>query len=125
VTTKFRHSAALPTAGLIGLVGALAIGTARWWFSPVLLLPLAVILWGWRSGVDVDEAGLVVRGTIGRRRLPWSEIGGFGVQGRRVVAHLRRGGAVPLPAVTRSDVPRLLAAGGQQLDEPRRPDGAQ
>jgi hypothetical protein len=117
VTTKFRHSIALPIAGVIGLVSALAIGTSRWWLSPVLLLPLAVILWGWRAGVDVDERGVVVRSMIGRRRLPWAEIEGFGVHGRRVVAHLGRGGVVPLPGVSRADLPRLLAAGGQDLDE--------
>ncbi|HEY0487733.1 MAG TPA: PH domain-containing protein [Mycobacteriales bacterium] len=117
MTTKFRHSAALPIAGVIGLVGALAVGTASWWYSPVLLLPLAVILWGWVSGVDVDERGVVVRSAIARRRLPWSDIEGFSSADRQVVAHLRRGGAVPLPAVRPADLPRLIAAGGQQLDQ--------
>jgi hypothetical protein len=116
VTTKFRHSVALPVAGVIALISALAIGTSRWWLSPVLLIPLAVIVWGWRSGVDVDRRGLVVRSLLAKRRLPWSEVEGFSVQGRHVVAHLARGGVVPLPSVSPADVPRLITAGGQDLD---------
>jgi hypothetical protein len=115
VTTKFRHSVAVPVAGIIALVSALALGTASWWFAPVLLLPLAVILWGWLSGVDVDDRGVVVRSAVARRRLPWRDIEGFSGQDRRVVAHLRRGGVVALPGVRPVDVPRLIAAGGQEL----------
>ncbi|HEV7825957.1 MAG TPA: PH domain-containing protein [Mycobacteriales bacterium] len=117
MTTKFRHSVAVPVAGIIAFVGALAVGTASWWFSPVLLVPLAVILWGWLSGVDVDDRGVVVRSAVARRRLPWSDIEGFSARDRRVVAHLRRGGVVPLPSVRPADLPRLIAAGGQQLGE--------
>jgi hypothetical protein len=117
VTTKFRHNIALPIAGVIGLVSALAIGTSSWWFSPVLLVPLAVIAWGWRSGVDVDSRGLVVRSMLGRRRYPWTDVDGFTVRGRAVVAHLVSGGVVSLPAVGRGDLPQLLAAGGQRLDQ--------
>ena len=117
MTTKFRHSVAVPLAGLVGLVSALAVGTSRWWLAPVLLLPLAVMLWGWRSGVDVDRSGLVVRSALGRRRLPWSDVAGFAVRGRRVVAELHHGGAVALPAVTGADLPRVLAAGGQDLED--------
>jgi hypothetical protein len=117
VTTKFRHSIALPAAGLIGLFGALALGTARPWLAPILLVPIAVMVWGWRSGVDVDSRGVAVRSLLATRRLTWAEIEGFGVHRRRVVAHLARGGVVPLPAVSRSDLPRLIAGGGQRLDE--------
>jgi hypothetical protein len=117
VTTKFRHSIALPAAGLIGLFGALALGTAKPWLAPILLVPIAVIVWGWRAGVDVDSRGVVVRSMLANRRLPWADIEGFGLHGRRVVAHLARGGVVPLPAVSHGDLPRLLAAGGQQLGE--------
>ncbi|HEY0360272.1 MAG TPA: PH domain-containing protein [Mycobacteriales bacterium] len=117
MTTKFRHSIALPAAGVIGLFGALALGTARPWLAPLLLVPVAVIVWGWRAGVDVDGRGVVVRTLLANRRLPWADIEGFGVQGRRVVAHLARGGVVPLPGVSRTDLPRLIAAGGQQLGE--------
>lgn len=115
MTTKFRHSVALPVAGVIALISALAIGTSRWWLSPILLIPLAVIVWGWRAGVDVDARGLVVRSMLANRRLAWPEVEGFSVQGRRVLAHLARGGVVPLPGVTPADVSRLLAAGGQDL----------
>ena len=118
VTTQFRHSAAVPVAGALGLASALALGTSRWWLSPILLLPLAVVVWGLRSGVDVDSTGLVVRSAVARRRLPWSDIAGFDVRGRRVTAQLRRGGAVVLPAVTPADLPRVLAAGGQDLEHP-------
>jgi hypothetical protein len=71
-----------------------------------------------RSGVDVNSAGLVVRSAVGRRRLPWADIGGFAVRGRRVVAQHRRGGDIRLPAVTQADLPRLIEAGGQELERP-------
>jgi hypothetical protein len=115
VTAKSRHSSAVPIAGLVGLLSTIALGTARWWLTPLFLLPLAATAWGWRAGVDVNPAGLVVRGLLGRRQVPWSRIEGFSVSGRVVSAQLTDGGRLRLPTLTPGDLPKLLDAGEQEL----------
>jgi hypothetical protein len=113
---KFRHSSAIAIAGLVAFFGAIPLATARWYLAPILLVPLAVGWWGWRSGTDADASGVSVRALFGRRRLPWDQITGFAHTNRRVSATLPGGAVVPLPAVTPEDLPRLVAASGTDLD---------
>jgi hypothetical protein len=113
---KFRHNSAISIAGLVAFFGAIPLATARWYLAPILLVPLAVGFWGWRAGTDADQTGVSVRALFGRRRLPWDQITGFAHANRRVRATLAGGSAVPLPAVTPDDLPRLVAAGGQDMD---------
>ena len=115
-TVKFRHNAAIAVAGLIALLGAVPLATVRWYLAPILLLPLAVIVWGWRAGTDADRDGLSIRALFGARRLPWARISGFVPADRRVIAMLDGGKSVVLPAVTPADLPKLLAATGEQPD---------
>lgn len=106
-------------AGLIALIGALPLATARWYLAPTLLVPLAVVIWGWRSGTDADQSGLRPRGVLGGRRIPWTEIVELGGDERgRAQARLANGRIAPLPAVRVTDLPRLVAAGGRELDAP-------
>ena len=107
-TVKFRHSPAVALAGLIATFGAVPVATWRWYLAPILLVPVAVAIWGWRAGTDADEGGVTVRALLGRRRLPWSRISGFAPRGRGVVAVLDGGATVPLIAVTPADLPRLV-----------------
>jgi len=111
-----RQNAAVPLAAGLGLIGSSALATQRWWLLPVLLVPLAVLGWALRSGVDADRDGLTVRSLLGSRRIRWDEVDGFTTSGRGVRALLAGGRSIVLPAVTGADVPRLLDAGGQQLD---------
>ena len=69
-TVKFRHSSALAIAGLVAFFGAVPVATYRWYLTPILLVPLAVLVWGWRAGTDADSGGLSVRALLGTRRLP-------------------------------------------------------
>jgi hypothetical protein len=114
---RFRHHSGIAIAGLVATFGALPFALSAWYLAPILLVPVAVALWGWRAGTDADADGLTIRALLGRRRLPWSRISGFVPQGRRVLAVLEGGGAVPLPAVSPAELPKLLAASGQELDE--------
>jgi hypothetical protein len=118
---KFRHNAAISIAGLVAFFAAIPLATARWYLAPILLIPLAVGFWGWRAGTDVDRSGVSVRALFGRRRLPWHQITGFAHVNRRVRAMLAGGTAVPLPAVTPADLPKLVAASGRELDEGQEP----
>ncbi|MDQ3734031.1 MAG: PH domain-containing protein, partial [Actinomycetota bacterium] len=53
------------------VVCALPLATAGPWLLLVLLLPAAWITYVMRSGVDVDDEGLVVRALFGSVRVPW------------------------------------------------------
>ena len=87
---------------------------------PLLLVPLAVAAWAWRSGTDATPEGLTIRALFGRRRLPWARVAGFVPEGRRVNAVLDGGAVLRLPAVTPGDVPALLVAGDQKLAKVRK-----
>jgi hypothetical protein len=112
---KFRHNIGISIAGLVAFFGAVPVATFRWYLTPILLVPLAVLVWGWRAGTDSDTGGVSVRALLGTRRLPWSRIAGLVPDGRRVVAMLHGGASVQLPAVSPADLPRLVAASGQEL----------
>lgn len=112
---RFRHSGALWVAALITFVGGAPLALSEWWLSPVLLVPVAIAVWAWRAGVDATGEGLRVRGLIGSRRFAWSEIEAFGVARRQAFAILAQGVRVPLPAVRREDLPRLIAVSGSEL----------
>jgi Bacterial PH domain len=112
---KFRYPAAIAVAGLITLIGAIPVASAAWYLLPILLIPLAVTVWAWLAGTDADPDGLVVRALLGRRRIPWPSVAELSADARgRAYVTLAEGAAVPLPAVTANDLPRLVAASGHQ-----------
>jgi len=113
---RFRHNMAIVGAGVIGFASAAPFALARWYFSPLLLVPILVVLWAWRSGVDVDTDGVTVRALVKSKRLAWDDIVGFTTDRTSVTAQLRDHTSVRLTAVTPADLPRLLRAGGQSLD---------
>jgi hypothetical protein len=115
---RFRHNAATAVAGLITLISAVPLLDASLWFLPVLLIPLAVVVWGWRSGTDVDDRGLVVRALLAKRGIPWPQVDALIPVQRQVQAHLANGHVVTLPAVSRADLPRLIEASGKKLQQP-------
>jgi len=117
VIAKFRQSTAVPLAALVAFLGASALATQRWWLLPLLLVPAAVFWWGMRSGVDADTESLRVRGLLGIRTVPWSDVAGFRVDRRKVHASLTNGNELSLPAVTPDELPALIAAGGNTLED--------
>jgi Bacterial PH domain len=117
-TVKFRYNVGIAIAGLVAFFGAVPVATVHWYLTPILLVPLAVLVWGWRAGTDADRDGLTVRALLGGRRLPWARITGLVRDGRRVVAVLDGGTYVRLPAVGPADLPRLVAASGQEVTTP-------
>ncbi|HEX5598324.1 MAG TPA: PH domain-containing protein [Micromonosporaceae bacterium] len=118
VTVRFRYSQAIWVAAVVAFIGALPLVGAGWYYTPVLLIPLAVWAWGWRAGTDADPSGIRVRALLGTRQIDWSEIVELAPDERnRVVVLLRNGQVIRLPAVRTDDLPRLVSASGQQINQ--------
>ncbi|MEV5765512.1 PH domain-containing protein [Micromonospora sp. NPDC052213] len=117
-TVRFRHNQAILAAAIIAFIGALPLAGARWYLLPVLLVPLAVGVWAWRAGTDVDARELRLRALVGQRRISWDRVVELAPDARgRAVARLDDGQAVLLPAVRGADLPRLVEATGQDLPD--------
>ena len=112
---RFRRSSALTVAALIATIAAVPMLSLTPYLAILLVVPLFVALWSWRSGTDADESGITVRAAVGRRTIPWSDVAGVITEGGQVSAQLTSGRAITLPAVGAADVPRLVAASGKAL----------
>jgi hypothetical protein len=109
-SVRFRHHAALAVAGVVTLIAGIPLATTAWYLAPILLVPLAVAVWAWRSGTDADQSGLTVRALLGSRRIPWSQVAELATDARgRALVRLADGRGVPLTAVSAADLPRLAA----------------
>jgi len=119
---RFRYPAGLAiTAGLafLGSFGLVAQGGV---FIMTPLIPLAVMIWAWRAGTDVNDYGLRVRALLANRVIPWDRVAALHpTEKGRVVAELTDGAAVPLTAVRPEDLPRLLAASGKTASAEQEP----
>lgn len=112
------------TSGDVLAAGERPVGaTLRWYLLPLLLIPLTIGVWGLRAGTEVSRNGLRLRALFGQRWIPWSRVAALGADPRgRAVAQLADGHQVRLPGVRAGDLPRLVAASGQELSTPRSPD---
>jgi hypothetical protein len=120
---RVRRSGALLVAALIALVGTIPLAGARWSLAPILLIPLAVLVWAWRAGTDVDTESLRVRALLGRKVIPWADVAELAPDPRgRVSALLIDGRVIPLTGVTVGNLPAVLRAGAQQISNPPEPD---
>jgi hypothetical protein len=120
---RVRKSGALLVAALIAVVGTIPFAGVRWALAPILLIPLAVLVWAWRAGTDVDADSLRVRALLGTTEIGWDRVAELapGPTGQ-VSALLTDGTVVPLTGVTAANLPAVLRAGGQQVTNP---DGQQ
>jgi hypothetical protein len=117
---RVRRSGALLVAAVIAFVGAIPVAGASWALSPILLIPAAVFVWAWRAGTDVYADELRVKALFGSTRVPWAQITELAPDQRgRVAALLGNGNMIRLTGVTRDNLPRVLAAGGQQVSNPQ------
>ena len=108
-------------------VGLLAVCTvplafAAPWTPVVLIIPVLVMLWVLRVGVDIGDDGLTVRSLAGQRRVPWPEVAGIRVARRGDLGLVTtRGTEVRLPVMRVRDLPQLAAFSGGRIDVPRPP----
>ena len=81
----------------------------------ILLVPVAVSMWAWRSGVDVTSEGIAVRGLFTSRTIAWKHIDGFATGNEGVAAILDDQSQVRLDPLKPENLPQVLAIGGQEL----------
>ena len=106
-------------AAVIAFVGTVPLAGAKWELTPVLLIPIAIFVWAWRAGTDVYPDELRVRALAGSTRVPWSRITELAPDERgRISALLDNGNVIRLTGVTRGNLPRVLAAGQQEISHP-------
>jgi Bacterial PH domain len=120
---RVRKSGALLIAALIALVGTVPLAGMRWSTAPLLLIPLAVLIWALRAGTDVFPDHLRVRALLGSADVPWDQIDELVPDERgRVSARLTGGTMLRLTGVTTANLQAVLAAGGQPVSSPPPPD---
>jgi hypothetical protein len=113
---RFRHSSAITVAAVIAAIAAIPMLAASPWFAFILVIPLGVALWSWRAGTDADAEGLRVRAAFGSTRVRWRDVSELAVDPRGSVFVRTTGdGVIRLTAVPAAQLPRLIAASGQEL----------
>jgi PH (Pleckstrin Homology) domain-containing protein len=117
---RVRKTGALLVAAVIAFVGAIPFAGAKWELTPILIIPAAVFVWAWRAGTDVFADRLRVRALFGSTRVPWDRIAELAPDERgQVSALLDNGNVIKLTGVTKDNLPRVLAAGQQELNSPQ------
>ena len=109
---RFRPDRTSYVFSAVLLLGSLPFGLSSPWFSVAFLLPLGSFAWVARARVVANEQGLEVCNGLGVHRSPWTEVVAFDVPPRGPVVLRRTAGrALRLTALSRRDLPRLLAVG--------------
>ena len=94
------------------LVGSLPLAAASPWLTWVLLLPLVCGVWVLRARVVAVPVGVEVCNGLRATRVAWSDVAGVDVPRRGPLRLLRSTGRpLLMTALTRRDLPRLLAVG--------------
>jgi hypothetical protein len=100
-------------------VCVIPLATAALWTLVFLVVPLAAALWALRTGVDIDDAGVTVRGAIGSRRVPWTRLAGIRIGARRGLWLVTTEGTeIRLPVLRVGDLPRLATLSGGRIRAP-------
>jgi hypothetical protein len=93
-------------------VGSLPLAASSPWLLSVLLVPLACTVWVLRARVVAIPVGVEVCNGLRAHRVAWSDVTGVDVPKRGPLRLLRSTGRpLPMTAMARRDLPRLLAVG--------------
>lgn len=126
---RVRRSAAFTGAAFVGFLAvsslALALMVEQPFWAPLsfslgailLVSPVAVSMWAWRTGIDVTVEGITVRRVFGSREIPWPLIDGFATGSEGVQAILADQSQVKLNPLKRENLPQVLEIGGQEFNE--------
>jgi hypothetical protein len=95
---------------LVSLLGSIPLAASSPLLAPLVLLPLAALVWVLRARVVADGRGLQVCNGLGSSRHRWEEVEGVDVPRRGPVRLLLPAGRLlPMTALPRKDVRALLA----------------
>ncbi|CRK58887.1 Low molecular weight protein antigen 6 [Alloactinosynnema sp. L-07] len=109
-------------AALLLAVCAAPVAFAAPALAALLLIPLAMIVWVVRVRTTADADGLIVRGVIGRKVLPWESLKGLRLTKRAGVKAVRSDDTeVGLPSVRVRHLPALSLVSRGRLDDPTEP----
>ena len=93
-------------------LGTLPLGLSAPWTAPLLLVPLAALVWVLRARVVAAPEGLEVCNGLGVRRVRWDEVAAFDVPKQGPVVLRTTGGRrLRMTALNRRDLPRVLEVG--------------
>jgi Bacterial PH domain len=113
---RVRKTGALMVAAVLAFVGAVPFASAGWAYALVLLIPVAAFIWAWRAGTDVFPDHLRVRALFGSTRVPWARVIELAPdRSGQISALLDNGNVIRLTGVTRDNLPKVLAAGEQEI----------
>jgi hypothetical protein len=105
---RFRRSSAATVAAIIVMIAGTSVATWQPYLLILEVIPLAVAIWTWRAGTDVDAQGITVRAALGQRHIPWAEITELRPSaGNTVEAVLTSGGRIALTAVPADRLPAI------------------
>jgi hypothetical protein len=106
---RFRRSSAATVAAIIVMIAGISVASWQPYLLILEVIPLAVAIWTWRAGTDVDAQGITVRAAIGHRNIPWAEIAELRpTGGNKVEAVLTSGGRIALTAVPADRLPAIV-----------------
>lgn len=113
----------MPRTAVVVVVFAMFCATPFAWsgalHATVYLIPVAVLVWIFRTRTVAGADGITVRTVFGRRDLDWSELKGFAISERaKVSAVLTDESKVPLPTVRTRHLPVLAAVSGGRVTDP-------
>src|SRR3954469_25865691 len=115
---RMSRTALLPVVLL--LVCVIPFAAAAPWALVVLVLPLLAAAYVLRVGVDMDDDGITVRGVLGSRAVPWTELAGIRVGDRRRLWLVTTAGTeIALPVLRVGDLPRLAELSGGRIPQPQ------
>lgn len=95
---------------LIAFLGALPLATSSGYLLWLLLLPVAGVWWVLRARVLVGVPGVAASNGLRTTYVAWPDVEGFDVPERGWVRLLHDGDRTVLTALSRRDLPALLAA---------------
>lgn len=114
VDTKVRFGPERTTLAVVVVMalGTLPLGLSSPYLAPVLVLPLLATVWVLRARVVAADIGLEVCNGFRVRRFRWQDVASFDIPKRGpVVLQSTAGQSVPLTALPRRDLRRLIEIG--------------
>jgi PH (Pleckstrin Homology) domain-containing protein len=114
---RMSRTALLPIAVLV--ICLLPVAAATPWLLLLQLVPVTLVAWVFRVGVDLGDDGVTVRSLAGARTVAWPELSGIRVGDRGDLWLVTTADTqVRLPVLRARDLPRLAELSGGRIPAP-------